>query len=83
MRENQPNCPKAFVSSVGSFKDKKGNNLKLPEPIFPNFCEIVRECKCQLYMWSVNFSCAKKIIKLSSEDDENFINKNWFVQKIS
>ncbi len=24
MRENQPNCPKAFLS-VGSFKEKKGN----------------------------------------------------------
>ncbi len=45
-QENQPNCPKAFLS-VGSFKDKKGNCSKSPEPIFLKFCNIARECKCQ------------------------------------
>ncbi len=81
-RENQPNRPKAFLS-VGSFKDKKGNNSKSPEPIFLKFCDIVYECKCQLYMWSVNFSRAEKTIKSSIENGGNFINKNWCVQKIS
>ncbi len=81
-QENRPNWPKGFLS-VGSFKDKKGNNSKLPALIFLKFRNFVRECKCQLFMWSINFSCAEKIIKLSSEDGENFINKNWCVQKIS
>ncbi len=82
MRENQPNYPKAFLS-VGSFKDKKGNNSKSPEHIFLKFCGIVLEYKCQLFMWSVNFSAAKKSIKSSNEDGGNFVNKNWCVQKIS
>ncbi len=80
-RENQTNCPKAFLSE-GSFEEKKGNNSKLPEPNFLKFCDTVHECKCQLFMWSVNFSCVKKSIKSSSEDGGNFINKNWCVQKI-
>ncbi len=80
-RGNQPNCPKAFLS-VWSFEEKKGNNLKSPELNFLKFYDIVRECKCQLFMWSVNFSCAKKSIKSSSENGGNFINKNWCVQKI-
>ncbi len=71
-RENQPNCPKAFLSA-GSFEEKKGNNSKLPELHFLKFCDIVRECKCQLFLWSVNFLCAKKSIKSSSEDRGNFI----------
>ncbi len=81
-QENQPNCPKAFLS-VGSLKDKKGNNSISYEPIFLKFCGIICECKYQLYMWPVNFSRAKKTIKLSREDGGNFINKNWCVQKIS
>ncbi len=80
-RENQLNYPKAFLS-IGSFEEKKGNS-KSPEPNFLKFCDIVRECKCQLFMRSVNFSCAKKSIKSSSEDGGNFINKNRCVQKIS
>ncbi len=59
--ENQPTCSKAFLS-VGLFEDKKGNDSKSPEPNFLKFCDIVCECKCQLFMWSVNFSCAKKSI---------------------
>ncbi len=82
MRENQPNCPKTFLS-VGSFKDKNGNSSKSPEPIFLKFCNTVHECKCQLFIWSVNFSYAKMSIKSSSEDGGNFVNKNWCVQKIS
>ncbi len=81
MRENQPNCPKAFLS-VGSFKDKKGNNSKSPELVFLKFCGI-DECKCLLCMWLVNFLCPQKTIKSSNEDSGNFINKNWCVQKIS
>ncbi len=80
-RENQPNCPKAFLL-VGSFKEKKGNNSRIPKPIFLKFRDIVHKCKCQLFMWSVNFSHAKKTIKSSSENGGNFINQNWFVQKI-
>ncbi len=34
-------------------------------------------------MWSVNFSYTEMTIKSSSEDDGNFINKNWIVQKIT
>ncbi len=73
MRENQPNCPKAFLP-VGSFKDKEGNNSKAPEPIFLKLCNIVCECKCQFFMRSVYFSCAEKTIKSSSEDGGNFVN---------
>ncbi len=75
MRENQPTLPKAFLS-VELFKDKKGNNSKTPEPIFLKFCGTVRERKSQLFMWSVNFPCAEKTIKSSSEDGGNFLNKN-------
>ncbi len=56
---------------------------KTSEPIFLKFCNIVHECKCQLLMWSINFSCAKKTIKSPSESGGNFINKNCYVQKIS
>ncbi len=72
MQENQPNCPKAFLS-VGSFKNKKGNNSKSPSY---NLGDIIPEWKCQLFMWSVNFLCMERRIKLSSEDGGNFINKN-------
>ncbi len=75
MREKQPNCPKAFLL-VGSFKDKKGNSSKSFEPNFLKFCDIVRECKCQIFMWSVNSSCAKKSIKSPSEEGGNFVNKD-------
>ncbi len=81
MRENQPNCPKALLSK-GSFKEKKGTNSRRPETILLKFCDIVHECKCQLFMWSVHFSFTEKIIKSSNENGGNFINKNWCGQKI-
>ncbi len=56
MRENQPNCPKVFVS-VGSFKSKKGNDSKSLEPIFLKFCNIVRV----VVNASANFFCGQLI----------------------
>ncbi len=79
MPENQPNHAKAFLS-VRSFKEKKVNNSRTPEPIFLKFCDIVHECNCQLFMWSANFSCAEKTIKSCSENGGNFINKNWYLR---
>ncbi len=58
MRENQPNCPKAFLS-VGSFKEKRGSNSRTPEPIFLKFCDIVCECKCQLLCGQLIFHVPK------------------------
>ncbi len=46
-----------------------------------NFLIIVHECKCQLFIWSVYFSCAEKTNKSSSENGGNFINKNWLSRK--
>ncbi len=75
-REKTTQTVQKHFYQLGSFKDKKGNYSKLPKMIFLKFCDIVREHKCQIFMWSVNFSCARKSIKSFSEDGGNIINKN-------
>ncbi len=37
-------------------KIRKVINSKSPEPNFLKFCDIVRKCKCQLFMWSLLYS---------------------------
>ncbi len=77
----KPTKPPKVYLSVGLFKKKKGNNSRTPEQIFLKFCDIVHECKCQLLMWSVDFSYAENTIKSSCENDGNFLNKNWYSRK--
>ncbi len=67
---------KLTLSSVRSFRDKKGNNSRSSEPISLKFCGIICESNCQRYIWLLNFSSSEKTIKSSSEDGGNFINKN-------